>query len=160
MTVQLVSSNSTKKRVGPKIVKYLPISEIVCTKGHWEVLRESDAMIIELQKKLVIAAIYRWNGPIADSRGLFIPSVYVGIPNRDGIFTESALLGEAARRGVGSAVCGVYLRHFVTEQFVKFFAHAISHAGIKSLYFKDGRLTENAVIIFKDNGIKVTKVDV
>lgn len=161
MTIQLISSNSTKKRQGLSIVKYLPISRIVCTKGHLGVLRESEAMTINLHKKLADVAIFVSANPGNDTRRLFIPSVYVGIRSTDGIFIESALIGNAFPRIETSGEdYGIYLRYFVREQFVKFFAQTMACAGIKTLFFKDGRVSENAAIIFKENGIKVIRVDV
>ncbi|MDP2655840.1 MAG: hypothetical protein Q8P17_05000 [bacterium] len=156
MAVQLVSPAS-----GPKRVKYLQLDEIVCLTGHWKVLRELEAMFINLRKKLAETAIFVSTNPDKDERRFFIPSVYVGVPNRDGIFTESALIGNAFPRiEVSKGEYGIYLRYFVREQFVKFFAQTIACAGIKTLFFKNGALTPNAVMVFKDNGINVTRVDI
>lgn len=156
MTVQLVSSNVFR----PKRVKYLLLSEVVCLTGHWEVLRESEVMLIDLRGKLAKAAVFVSTNPDKDDRRFFIPSVYIGIPNRDGVFPESALIGAFPRLEMSKGEYGIYLKHFVREQFAKFFAHIIACAGIKTLFFKNGALTPNAVMIFKDNGIKVIKVDV
>ena len=157
MTVQLVSSNVFR----PKRVKYLPLSEVVCLTGHWEVLRESEVVLIDLRGKLAKAAVFISTNPDKDDRRFLISSVYIGIPSRDGVFPESALIGNAFPRiEISKGEYGIYLKHFVREQFAKFFAHIIACAGIKTLFFKNGVLTPNAVMIFKDNGIKVTKVDV
>ncbi|MEK7515729.1 MAG: hypothetical protein AAB555_02235 [Patescibacteria group bacterium] len=128
--------------------------------GHWEVLRESEVVLIDLQGKLAKAAVFISTNPDKDDRRFFIPSVYIGISNIDGVFPESALIGAFPRLEMSKGEYGIYLKHFVREQFAKFFAHIIACAGIKTLFFKNGVLTPNAVMIFKDNGIKVTKVDV
>jgi len=129
--------------------------------GHWGVLRESEAMLIDLRDKLAVTAVFMSPNPDKDGRRSFIPSVYIGISNRDGVFPESTLIGNAFPRvEISKGEYGIYLRHFVREQFVKFFAHIIACAGIKTLFFKDGILTPNAVMIFKENRIRVIRVDV
>ena len=161
MTVQLVSSNPTK-RVGlrPKIVKYLPLREVVCLTGHLGVLRESEAMLINLRKKLAEKAIFVSTNSDNDQRRFFIPSVYVGIQSADGIFAESALIGNAFPRIEPGEEYGIYVRHFVREQFVKFFAQTVACAGIRILFYKDGKVSDNAASVFKENGIRFTRVDV
>lgn len=162
MTIQLVSSNSTKRAVlRPKIVKYLPLREVACMTGHWKVLDESEAMFINLRKKLVETAVFVSANPDKDVRRFFIPSVYVGIQSTDGIFTESALIGKAFPRiETLDEEYGIYLRYFVREQFVKFFAQIVACAGIRILFYKDGRVSGNAAIVFKENGIKIVRVDI
>ena len=162
MNVTLISSNSTRKvSLRPKIVKYLPLSEVVHMTGHWGVLGESEAMLINLQKKLAEVAVFVSTNPDKDSRRFFIQSVYVGIRSTDGIFTESALIGGALlHTEVSKGEYGIYFRHSVREQFIKFFAQVMARAGIKVLFFKDGQLTKNAVMVFKENRIRVIRVDV
>ena len=43
--------------------------------GHWGVLRESEAMLIDLRDKLAVTAVFMSPNPDKDGRRSFIPPV-------------------------------------------------------------------------------------
>jgi len=68
---------------------------------------------------------------------------------------ESAVIAEAAKKGIKTSGCDLYVTTFPCP----YCARVISHAGIKTLYFSQGYTVLDGEIEIKRAGIKIVKVN-
>lgn len=147
MTVRLVSSKSTKRKIS--VVDRNPqLSDFVCLDWHHESLRNASAILVDVENKIALLATFNNK----ESRHMFIQNLY--FYTLDDICPEMALAAEALSRGIRMGGRCLYVEQFPNET-----ALFLTHTGIKRLLFKEGDMYPETVEIFKKNNVKIIRID-
>ena len=89
---------------------------------------------------------------VGDPRSVYKRNLNIEISSA--MHSEAAIISEAARRGIKTEGCSVYVTDFPCPPCAK----VLSHSGIKKLYYAGGYAVLDGGIVLKDAGIKLIRV--
>ncbi len=160
MSVQLVSSNSTKRKPNERPTSScgdVPLSLFLATGGYLSVLVKANAILIDLENKMALKAVFKCFDPKQDSRRLFIPGIYIGSCTADCIRPEIELVTYVARSedNITTEGRGLYVHDFIRPQDALQFARY----GFRKILYSSGRGTSESLGILRRGGVEIIKVN-
>lgn len=154
MTVQLVSSNPTKKKLAVVCLaesRNMPLRYFLSfDSDHLSQLKKAGAILFKVEEKVALLAAFKNKDPM----NIFIPNLCIDIPRK--MTPGIALAAEALRRGMSTVRCGLYVEQFPRWQEVPFLAQI----GLQMLLFREGHTDRDSVALFTKNFVQITRVDV